>query len=457
MSFVSLSYLALLLAAVLWTSWSSAPKKHALLAFSIAYYCVAGPRDLALMFGLLFLAYVNARLMDGTEEKGTKKFILFAAVSITTTVLILCKSPSFVFSATDEGRGASGALPLGISFFGLQMMSYLVDVCRNRTSCRRNFFSLASYGMFFPQLICGPIERAEWLIPQLEKGSNSSYENLITGFERIVWGFFKKLVIANRIELITAGYFENTQVVHGPFVLLLVFLFTVQLYCDFSGYIDIAIGSARMLNINLSENFHFPLSSHSFRDFWKRWNTTVGDWFRDYLYIPLGGNKKGLLRTAQNIMAVFLVSGLWHGIGWNYVLWGFLHGCFLLIEMASGPLRSRLPLLGALWRLSVLPLVCLTFILFRIPNAWDALLFLRQTFDLSPAHLTLIDVSNMKHAMLALSAFFIVSLREKHFAHAAKMRNFGDMRIIWAPIIVVTLLTFQLGIFDNSQFFYFRF
>ncbi len=228
-------------------------------------------------------------------------------------------------------------LPVGISFFAFQGMSYVIDVYRGQVRARSSFVSVALFKAFFPQLVAGPIERGTHLLPQLEAARVLRADLMVEGFLLLVWGFFKKLVIADNVSIVANKVF---LLEHPSFPLLWagVLAFCVQIFADFSAYTDIARGSAKMLGINLVENFRHPYAAISPTDFWRRWHISLSTWFRDYVYIPLGGNRGGRLLEARNVMATFLLSGLWHGASWNYVLWGGYWGALIIVSRSLGGL-----------------------------------------------------------------------------------------------------------------------
>jgi len=226
-------------------------------------------------------------------------------------------------------------LPVGISFFAFQGMSYVIDVYRGQVRARTNFVSVALFKAFFPQLVAGPIERATHLLPQLEHARELKMELLVEGMLLMIWGFFKKLVIADNVSIIANKIFL-LQDPSFPVLWAGVLAFCVQIYADFSAYTDIARGSAKMLGINLIENFRHPYAASSPSDFWRRWHISLSTWLRDYVYIPLGGNRGGRLMAARNVMITFLLSGLWHGAGWNYVAWGGYWGCLIVSSRFLG-------------------------------------------------------------------------------------------------------------------------
>jgi len=233
-------------------------------------------------------------------------------------------------------------LPVGISFYTFQSISYCVDVYKDRIVPERHVGFFALYMAFFPKLISGPIERGANLLPQLRTPRPFDSRLFVAGIQLFGWGLFKKLVIADRLGMYVDMVFNQPQIYWGKTVILAAWLFTLQIYCDFSAYMDMAIGCGRIFGIELSQNFNFPYLARSVADFWRRWHMTLTSWFRDYVYIPLGGKKVSTIRLHINIMIVFLLSGLWHGAAWTFVFWGVLHGLFYLVGKNTESYRFRL-------------------------------------------------------------------------------------------------------------------
>ena len=281
------------------------------------------------------------------------------------------------------------ALPIGISFYLFQTISYLVDVYQGKIPAERHFGIYAVYISFFPKVMQGPIERGASLLPQLHKPGRFHYEQAPYGMKLMAWGFFKKLVLADGLSIYVNQVYDNLPSYTGFSLMLATFFYAVQLYCDFSGYTDIALGSARILGIRLTPNFRSPYFASSIKDFWGRWHLSLSGWLRDYIYIPLGGNRVGRVRHALNIMITFLVSGLWHGASWNFVLWGGIHGALQFIEgfFPWNKKSSRFQTdrrLHAMLCIVTVPatflLVCFAWIFFRAATLQDAFYVIRNMF-----------------------------------------------------------------------------
>lgn len=232
-------------------------------------------------------------------------------------------------------------LPVGISFYTFQALSYTMDVYRKEITAERNFFKYALFVSFFPQLVAGPIERSKNLLKQVNKTYRFDYDKMREGLLIMLWGYFLKLVVADRVAIVVNTVYGDYAQYGGVYIIVASVLFAFQIYCDFAGYSTIAIGAAEILGFSLMENFNCPYFSLSIGEFWRRWHISLSSWFRDYLYIPLGGNRKGTTRKYVNLMIVFLVSGLWHGAAGTYVVWGFIHGVYQVIGGLTKPMRNQ--------------------------------------------------------------------------------------------------------------------
>lgn len=282
-------------------------------------------------------------------------------------------------------------LPVGISFYTFQALGYIIDVYRGEIKAERNLFRYALFVSFFPQLVAGPIERSKNLLEQIRKipsRKNVSFENVVNGFTIILYGLFLKMVLADRISILVNTVFGQVFM-YGTIELVIGAIgFAIQIYCDFGSYSLIAIGTAQVMGFELMENFNTPYFAHSIKDFWRRWHISLSSWLRDYLYIPLGGNRHGKIRKYINIMVTFLMSGLWHGASWNYVIWGGLHGIYQVIGEMTNPLRGKIQNIlkinttcdsYRLWQVgSTFFLTTFAWIFFRADSLKDALYYISR-------------------------------------------------------------------------------
>lgn len=303
-----------------------------LLISSYYFYMSWNIQYVLLILFTTLVSYLAALLLERIEENSIKKLLLFITVLICLSILIFFKYFNFFSFNIASFVSFIGIdldpilldiiLPVGISFYTFQTLSYVIDVYKGDISAERHFGYYATFISFFPQLVAGPIERTRNLLPQIKSKVEFSYKQATYGLKLISWGLFKKIVIADTLAVYVQPVYKNPYEYNGFALLLGSLFFTIQIYCDFSGYSDIAIGSSKLLGINLMRNFHSPYFSSSIKEFWSRWHISLSTWFRDYLYIPLGGNRSGNIRKYLNIIFTFFISGLWHGANWTFVIWG---------------------------------------------------------------------------------------------------------------------------------------
>ena len=313
-----------------------------LLIASYFFYMSWNAKLVYLILGTTAVSYAAGAVIEKFRaKKALSVFCLAAAFAASLGALFFFKYYNFFIGSINsitslfDGKQFSALdliLPVGISFYTFQTLSYVVDVFRGDIRAERNFFYYALFVSFFPQLVAGPIERPSNLLPQLRKAKRPTPDDVVDGLKMMAIGFFKKIVLADGVSSIVNAVYNSPEGKSGPAIAVATLLFSVQIYGDFSGYTDIAIGASRMLGIRLMKNFDRPYASESVKEFWSRWHISLSTWFRDYLYIPLGGNRKGKARKLLNVFIVFLVSGIWHGAAWTFVIWGVLHGFYRLVE-----------------------------------------------------------------------------------------------------------------------------
>ena len=349
MSFLSPSYFLFFPITVL--GYWALPQKARngwLLGCSWFFYLCAGPRYFPLLIAVCAVSYVTALALEKRRRKG----LLAGALCLFVGLLFLFKYLNFGVDTLSRLLALAGLdwtpmvpkllLPAGISFYLFTAMGYLMDVYRGKVPAEKNGLKCALFLSFFPSLLSGPIGRAERLLPQFSRLHKFNYVNLREGLFRFLWGAFKKLVLADRLAVVVDTVFAAPQNYGAIQVVIAACAFSVQIYCDFSAYSDMAVGSAKVMGFELMENFRTPYFSKSIAEFWRRWHISLSTWFRDYLYIPLGGSRRGTVRKYVNVLIVFAVSGLWHGAGWNFVVWGALNGLYQAAGDLTLPVRTRL-------------------------------------------------------------------------------------------------------------------
>ncbi|TAF96271.1 MAG: MBOAT family protein [Cytophagia bacterium] len=356
-------------------------------------------------------------------------------------------------------------LPIGLSFHTFQAMSYTIEVYRKNQKAERHFGIYALYVMFYPQLVAGPIERPQNVLPQFHEYFAYDWENVKAGLMRMAFGFFKKAVIADRLALMAGPAYEQPGEHNGLTLLVATFFYTFRIYCDFSGYSDIALGAAQAMGFKLMENFKTPYISRSIAEFWNRWHISLSTWFRDYLYISMGGNRRGEARAYFNRITVFLVSGLWHGASWNFVIWGGLHGFYLIGASLRDKWQKKLNIqmpsaawYGWLQGLLTFGLVMLTWVFFAVGGQSDggsvqeSVLILKKIARLSfsdPIQSAL-KPAEMWFCVLLIA---ILMLKEHFYFYISTRRNWS----FFALFIFLAVVCYFFGVYNSKQFIYFQF
>lgn len=359
-------------------------------------------------------------------------------------------------------------LPVGISFYTFQTLSYTIDIYRKQLKPTNDALSFFSFVAFFPQLVAGPIERASHLLPQFFKTYRFSYEQVKSGLLLMAFGLFKKMIIADRAAIIVNQVYNNPLEHSGHEVILATVLFAFQIYCDFSGYSDIAIGAARTMGFDLMKNFDSPYFSKSITEFWRRWHISLSTWFRDYVYIPLGGNKKGQYRTYLNLFIVFVVSGLWHGAAMTFVIWGAIHGVFIVIEKAIVSIRTRMygkretnglnSLLGVPFTFFI---VCLAWIFFRANSLNDAVTIVQNSVKSSSANIFELALGKPELILLSVMILLLITVEgidKKIRIYPLFNRLYLPVR--WTCYLLVVFCILVFGVYGDDvvqEFIYFQF
>jgi D-alanyl-lipoteichoic acid acyltransferase DltB (MBOAT superfamily) len=359
-------------------------------------------------------------------------------------------------------------LPIGLSFHTFQSLAYTIEVYRGHQRAERNFGRLATFVMFYPQLVAGPIERPQNLLRQLQSVQTFDAARLVDGLRLMLWGCFKKVVVADRLaEYVTAVYARPDQF-SGVQAILATYFFAFQIYCDFSGYTDIARGAARAMGFHLMLNFRRPYFAQSISEFWKRWHISLSTWFRDYLYISLGGNRVGPGRHYANLLMVFLVSGLWHGANWTFVIWGGLHGLYFVVGLWTANLRRRI-LAGLGWRpdsrglqvwrmLFNFHLVWVAWVFFRAASLDEALAIFRRMADFSSRAVLMPDQSAADFGITlgALAVLGVIEAGWERWPLPDRFRR-APAWIRWTAYVAASLAVMNLGVSQEIPFIYFQF
>lgn len=368
-----------------------------LLGSSYYFYMTWKPVFLLLLVAPTFLTYLLALQVGKVSLSSKKKSYLLLCVLFNLSLLFIFKYYSFFYYSFRDFFGLSLytpsftlLLPIGISFYIFKCISYSVDVFQGTLKPEKHFGRFALYVSFFPQLLAGPIERATTLLPQFNQRFQFDYQRVTGGLKRMLWGLFQKMVIADNVAKLVDSVYNQPNHYEGVSLVIATVFFAFQIYCDFSGYSNIAIGAAQVLGFTTMENFNRPYFAKSIPDFWRRWHISLSTWFRDYLYIPMGGRRVSRHRWGFNLLVVMLICGLWHGANWTFVVWGGLHGCYLVLSTATQKVREKVceaiglkkvPRFHQGLQMSItFFLVCLAWIFFRANSIADALYILRHTF-----------------------------------------------------------------------------
>lgn len=461
---------------------------YALLTGSYIFYMCWNPKLIVIIVFITFINFVAAALIYQTKEEKQKKLYLLICMLINFGLLFVFKYLDLACTTLNSILSFFGAegnitppdivLPMGISFYTFQAAAYTIDVYRKKLKPSGNYVKFSLFITFFPQLVAGPIERSKNLLNQFNRKNRFKMQNVLDGLELMALGFFKKVVIADRISIGVNTVFNNVSSYSGLYFILAALMFTVQIYCDFSGYSDIARGTAKVLGFRLMVNFDRPFFSHTLKEFWRRWHISLSSWFAEYLYIPLGGNRKGKLKKYRNNLITFAVSGLWHGAAYTFILWGFVHGIYLVIEDI---VKTEYAKAKDIWHISnkadiffkiISPLitfsfVAFAFILFRANSISDAgYIFTHILWDFRKWHTAeyiyrlITGMGLSLYEMKVLLAAVIVLFLSEAAAGAnisGYLRKKGFVpEVAYYAILLLFIMT--AGVFYNAgEFIYFQF
>ncbi|MBB6004559.1 MBOAT family protein [Arcicella rosea] len=437
-----------------------------LLFASCYFYMVFMPIYILILFFTIVIDYFAGIYIE--QSKGSNRKLLLI-VSLISNIGILAIFKYYNFFNTNlsyllhliEVRNPAPylkiLLPIGLSFHTFQAMSYTIEVYRGNQKAERHFGIYALYVMFYPQLVAGPIERPQNVIHQFYEKHQFNWEKTKSGLMMMAWGLFKKVVIADRLAMVVDSAYNNPSEKNGLSLLVATFFYTFQIYCDFSGYSEIALGSARVMGFELMENFKSPYFSKSISEFWRRWHISLSTWFRDYLYIPIGGNRVAEWRRYFNQFIVFMISGLWHGAQWTFVIWGSLHGFYLIIASARNKYFPKLILpdntLGKTINLiSTFVLVMLAWVFFRAKDTRDALLILKK-ISLFSVNDSLESPLNNIEILFSLGLIGLLLWKELKCFYI----NTESNARFYSLISLLMILVYFFGVFNTNNFIYFQF
>ncbi|MEP7108475.1 MAG: MBOAT family O-acyltransferase [Ferruginibacter sp.] len=446
-----------------------------LLLSSCYFYMVFVPVFILILGFTIVVDYFAGIFIE--NSKGTRRK-LFLVYSLVANIGILCffKYYNFIntnFSFILHGFGLSNPipylsilLPIGLSFHTFQAMSYTIEVYRGNQKTERHFGIYALYVMFYPQLVAGPIERPQNLLHQFREKFQFDSNRVYEGLKIMIWGLFKKLVIADRLGIYVNAAYNNVEQQNGMTLMLATIFFSFQVYCDFSGYSEIAIGAAKVMGFDLMTNFKRPIFAKSTGEFWKRWHISLSTWFKDYLYFPLGGSRVSVFRIYINLMVVFLISGLWHGANWTYIIWGGINGFYLVFAMMTKKYADKF---NAFTRINKFPRLLIFFqigitfllitfsrVFFRAKSVEDAFIVIKKmaTFKGSVFNA---GSALMLYSFFAISFLLMVESKKEFYTGSFSLSHHNNFWVRNSYYSFLVILIILLGVFDGGQFIYFQF
>jgi D-alanyl-lipoteichoic acid acyltransferase DltB (MBOAT superfamily) len=450
-----------------------------LLISSYYFYACWDWRFLSLILISSLVDFLVGIALSNQEHVVKRKVLLWTSISVNIGFLAFFKYYNFfveefvavfsMFGREIQANSLNIILPIGISFYTFQTLSYSIDIYKRKLEPSRDFIAFSAFVSFFPQLVAGPIERASNLLPQFLRQRTFDYSNAVMGMQQILWGLFKKMVIADNCAELANMIFNNSADYSGSTLLLGAIFFSFQIYGDFSGYSDIAIGTARLFGIKLMKNFDFPYFSRDIAEFWRRWHISLSSWFRDYVYIPLGGSRVKKAKNIRNVFIVFAVSGLWHGANWTFLIWGILNAIFFLPLLLLDTNRNHLDIVakGKLFPsfkeliaiLSTFGITVLAWVFFRAESLTHAISYLDSMFNLDLFSIPhIMDMPKVKISLVLLTLFVCIEWlgREGAFAiDVLEKKLNGVQRLIFYGFIV-----FLIGMYSptsENPFIYFQF
>ena len=460
------------------------PHRHRwilLLAASYYFYMSWKAEYVVLIMAATLINYGVGIGLESSKNVRLRRLLLTLGISSSLGILFTFKYLDFFSSNIQEALEAINIfhampafdllLPLGISFYTFQAIGYAIDVYRGETPAERHLGIFALYVSFFPQLVAGPIERSHRLLPQFRRESHFEPQRIVQGLQLILWGLVKKVVIADRLAVVVDTVYASSGSYSAPFLILATIFFAVQIYCDFSGYSDMAIGTARIMGYDLMTNFRRPYFANSVADFWRRWHISLSTWFRDYLYRPLGGNRVSRPLWMRNILAVFLLSGFWHGANWTFIAWGAVHGLAMIGGSLTADMRQKFSSATGLVRLprlhhavqvaTVLVIAGSAWVFFRAQTVDQAVSILLGFFNWEGANigtLWALGLSRFEMAT-ALASLFVLFYVEsvEEFTSQRALHLWSIRSVRWAVYLAAFYGIVFFGVFGNLEFIYFQF
>ena len=440
-----------------------------ILMSSLFFYASWDWRFLGLLFVTIVTTFIIGHFIKQSKTKKQKSILLITALIINLGILFLFKYYNFFVQAFLDLFSSYGLsinysplnllLPIGISYYTFSSLSYCLDIYNEKIQPTKDFLAYCAYASFFPSILSGPIGRAEKQLPQYFEKREFSYESAVTAGRAILWGAFIKLCIADKLGIYVDSVYENIMKHNGTTLCLTEFLYTIQIYSDFAGYSLIAIGSGKLLGIELPENFRRPYLSKTVTEFWRRWHISLTSWFRDYIYFPLGGSRVSVVRWMLNVTIVFVVSGLWHGAAYTFIIWGLLHGIIMIIErLVYGKklktIKDSLSLLNVLRIILTFCIVSFLWIFFRLETVSESLYVIGKIFTEHGA--PFIDIFTLIIAFISMAIMAVKELSEE-YNWPIKLLTNNSAVIRYATYIFLICFILLFGELDGSSFIYFKF
>lgn len=446
--------------------WSHGKAANQLLIFiSYGLYIQWQPQYAIILLGVTVITYFSALLIDKDERYRQKKILVFVGVLLTLLPLIVFKYADFITnslcnisSIPNTKYTLNLVAPLGVSFFTFQAVGYLFDVYYQRIKAEYDWWSYMLFVCFFPQILAGPISKARDLLPQIKEKRSFDYDQAVEGLKLLLWGMFMKVVMADRLGLYVDTVLDNYTYYSGISCFVASICYTFQIYGDFAGYSLMAIGVGRLLGFNLINNFNRPYLSASITEFWRRWHISLSTWLKDYVYIPLGGSRCGKIKNYWNIFLTFLVSGIWHGANWTFILWGVFHGFLQIIEKVLGMQKCESNRWwGRALRIALtFLLVNFAWILFRMPSIEDAFSVINRIFTKSGA-LFLQSHKDLFFSLASIATVVTTEIYSELHPNNRYLLYSRNKYIRWCSYTLLALGILLCGVFDSGQFIYVSF
>lgn len=437
-----------------------------LVVLSYAFYIYNAPLYSFILLGITAITYIFGRVFENANMR-RRRMVAFAITILVLIPLILFKYSNFILETWSDVLGLFGVkytpveipwiLPLGTSFFTFQALGYMWDVYHGQVKPERNFLCYMLFVAFFPQLASGPISKTSELMPQIKQPKAPRWLDLSTGFKLLLWGYFLKVVFADRFALFSTVIFSNYEMYSGLTCFMGSISYSMRIYGDFAGYSLMAVGIARMFGFDIINNFRRPYLAATLNDFWRRWHISLTRWFREHIYFPLGGNRRGKLRTYFNIIVVFTVSGIWHGANMTFIIWGLIHGAVQCIERFFGLTGTPLNKSVRLLRIIVTFLIVnFAFIIFAMPDIGSAVDVIEKIFTMSPGLVVPVKNTDVFLAVLALTIVIAKELCEEYRPDVTLINN-RRLVVRFATVIAILFMIVGCGVLDSSNFIYVNF